>query len=559
MPTSGIQHATKYIFVTGGVVSSLGKGIAAASLGRLLVERGLRVTLMKFDPYINVDPGTMSPFQHGEVFVTDDGAETDLDLGHYERFIDRALSQANNVTTGRIYLNVISKERRGEYLGSTVQVIPHITDEIKASMKRLAPDNDVVIVEIGGTVGDIESLPFLEAIRQFRHEIGRENAIFIHLTLVPFIAAAGEVKTKPTQHSVRELMEIGIQPDILICRTERPLSADVKRKIALFCNVDFGSVIESRDVPTIYEIPLAFHEQGLDERVVARLGLEDRAPDLSAWQRMVGSVTSPRQRVRVAVVGKYTDLVDSYKSVQEALIHGGIAHDVGVDIRWVSSDLFTSPVRAEEILGDVHGLLIPGGFGVRGVEGMVEAIRYARERGLPFFGICLGMQTAVIEFARNQCGLDDSHSSEFAPECANPVISLMESQQHITDVGGTMRLGAYPCRLKPGSLVAEAYGTTDISERHRHRYEFSNAYRDLFEKNGVRFSGLSPDGALVEIIELPDHPWFVGCQFHPELKSRPMRPHPLFVGFVGAAMNAKRARGELRETAPASAVTSVAR
>ncbi|HEX6815450.1 MAG TPA: CTP synthase, partial [Gemmatimonadaceae bacterium] len=474
MPSTAPQHTTKYIFVTGGVVSSLGKGIAAASLGRLLVERGLRVTMMKFDPYINVDPGTMSPFQHGEVYVTDDGAETDLDLGHYERFIDRALSQSNNVTTGRVYLNVISKERRGEYLGSTVQVIPHITDEIKAAMKRIAPDNDVVIVEIGGTVGDIESLPFLEAIRQFRHEIGRENALFVHLTLVPFISAAGEVKTKPTQHSVRELMEIGIQPDMLICRAERPLSEDVKRKIALFCNVDFGSVIESRDVPTIYEIPLSFAEQGLDDRVVTRLGLGGKTPDLSAWREMVSRITSPSERVRIAVVGKYTDLVDSYKSVHEALIHGGIANDVGVDIRWISSDLFTSAERAGELLGPVHGLLVPGGFGVRGVEGMVEAIRWSRERGLPFFGICLGMQVSVIEFARHKCNLDDSHSSEFAPECADPVISLMESQQHITDMGGTMRLGAYPCRLKPGSLVAETYNASDISERHRHRYEFSN-------------------------------------------------------------------------------------
>jgi CTP synthase len=549
MPSNAPQQTTKYIFVTGGVVSSLGKGIAAASLGRLLVERGLRVTMMKFDPYINVDPGTMSPFQHGEVYVTDDGAETDLDLGHYERFIDRALSQSNNVTTGRVYLNVISKERRGEYLGSTVQVIPHITDEIKAAMKRIAPDNDVVIVEIGGTVGDIESLPFLEAIRQFRHEIGRENALFVHLTLVPFISAAGEVKTKPTQHSVRELMEIGIQPDILICRAERPLSEDVKRKIALFCNVDFGSVIESRDVPTIYEIPLAFAEQGLDDRVVSRLGLGGKAPDLSGWREMVSRITAPSERVRIAVVGKYTDLVDSYKSVHEALIHGGIANDVGVDIRWISSDLFTSAERAGELLGPVHGLLVPGGFGVRGVEGMVEAIRWARERGLPFFGICLGMQVSVIEFARHKCNLDDSHSSEFAPECADPVISLMESQQHITDMGGTMRLGAYPCRLKPGSLVAETYNASDISERHRHRYEFSNAYRDLFEKHGVRFSGLSPDGSLVEIIELPDHPWFVGCQFHPELKSRPTRPHPLFAGFVGAALQAKRVRGDIRDAA----------
>ncbi len=534
------SQTTKYIFVTGGVVSSLGKGIAAASLGRLLVERGLRVTMMKFDPYINVDPGTMSPFQHGEVFVTDDGAETDLDLGHYERFIDRSLSQLNNVTTGRIYLNVITKERRGEYLGSTVQVIPHITDEIKTAMKRLAPENDVVIVEIGGTVGDIESLPFLEAIRQFRHEIGRDNALFIHLTLVPFISATGEVKTKPTQHSVRDLMEIGIQPDILICRTERPLSADVKRKIALFCNVEFGCVIESRDVPTIYEIPIAFHEQGLDARVVQRLSLGGASADLAGWRHMVQTIAAPRDRVRVAVVGKYTELVDSYKSVQEALIHGGIANDVGVDISWISSDSFTSAERAAEALSSFHGLLIPGGFGVRGVEGMLDAIRHARETGLPFLGICLGLQTAIIEFARNVCGLDDSHSSEFAPECANPVISLMESQQHVTDMGGTMRLGAYPCRLRPGSLAAEVYGVPEVSERHRHRYEVSNSYRDLFAEHGMRFSGLSPDGSLVEMIELPAHPWFIGCQFHPELRSRPTRPHPLFAGFIAAAAGAKR-------------------
>ncbi len=546
---SNLSQTTKYIFVTGGVVSSLGKGIAAASLGRLLVERGLRVSMMKFDPYINVDPGTMSPFQHGEVYVTDDGAETDLDLGHYERFIDRSLSQSNNVTTGRIYLNVITKERRGEYLGSTVQVIPHITDEIKAAMKRIGPDNDVVIVEIGGTVGDIESQPFLEAIRQFRHEIGRDNALFIHLTLVPFISAAGEVKTKPTQHSVRDLMELGIQPDILICRTQRPLSEDVKRKIALFCNVEFGSVIESRDVPTIYEIPLAFHEQGLDTRVAERLGLVGPSPDLAFWRRMVQRVTSPRGRVRIGVVGKYTELADAYKSVAEALIHGGIANDVGVDIAWISSDGFASQRQAADILSGHDGLLVPGGFGVRGVDGMVEAIRYARESGLPFFGICLGMQTAVIEFARNRCGLDDSHSSEFAPECTDAVISLMESQQHVTDMGGTMRLGAYPCRLRPGSLAAEMYGLPDISERHRHRYEFANAYRDLFTANGMRFSGISPDGSLVEIIELPEHPWYVGCQFHPELKSRPTRPHPLFAGFIAAASRAQSRRGDVRAAA----------
>ncbi len=548
MPNPNMNQTTKYIFVTGGVVSSLGKGIASASLGRLLTERGLRTTVLKFDPYLNVDPGTMSPFQHGEVFVTDDGAETDLDLGHYERFIDRSLSQANNITTGRIYSNVITKERRGEYLGSTVQVIPHVTDEIRAAIKRLSPENDVVIVEIGGTVGDIESLPFLEAIRQHRQEVGRENSLFIHLTLVPFIAASGEVKTKPTQHSVRELMQIGIQPDILICRSDRALSEDVKRKIALFCNVDFGAVIESRDVPSIYQIPLLFHDQGLDERVMERLGLEGEEPDLSPWHAMVQTILAPRERIRIAVVGKYTEHVDSYKSVQEALIHGGIANEVGVDISWVSSDLFTSREAAASILRDAHGLLVPGGFGVRGVDGMVEGIRHARESSLPFFGICLGMQAAIIEFARNVLLLDDSHSSEFAPECDNPVISIMASQQNVTDFGGTMRLGAFPCRLARGSRAAEIYGVPEVSERHRHRYEVSNEYRDRFVEGGLRLSGLSPDAALVEMVELANHPWFIGCQFHPELKSRPNRPHPLFAAFIAAATRVKRSRETIRDS-----------
>jgi len=548
------SSTTKYIFVTGGVVSSLGKGIAAASLGRLLVERGLRVTMMKFDPYLNVDPGTMSPFQHGEVFVTDDGAETDLDLGHYERFIDRPLSQTNNVTTGRIYLNVITKERRGEYLGSTVQVIPHITDEIKSAVRRVAPENDVVIVEIGGTVGDIESQPFLEAIRQFRHDVGRENTLFIHLTLVPFISAAGEVKTKPTQHSVRELMELGIQPDVLICRTERPLTEDTKRKIALFCNVDFGAVIESRDVPTIYQIPLVFAEQGLDTLVCRKLGLDTRPADISSWRTMVHKVLEPRSKVRIAVVGKYTDYADSYKSVQEALIHGGIANDVGVEIVWTSSDLFTDIETARRMLSNYDGLLVPGGFGVRGVEGMVEAIRGARETGTPFFGICLGMQVAIIEFARDVCGLDDSNSSEFAPECSHPVIALMESQTNVKDMGGTMRLGAYACRLARGSRAAEVYGVPEISERHRHRYEVSNQFRDLFVEKGLRLSGLSPDGSLVEMIELPDHPYFVACQFHPELKSRPTRPHPLFAGFIAAAVTRRTHRAAQPEAADAAAL-----
>jgi CTP synthase len=539
----------KFLFVTGGVVSSLGKGIAAAGLGRLLVERGFRVTMAKFDPYLNVDPGTMSPFQHGEVFVTDDGAETDLDLGHYERFLDRALSQVNNVTSGRIYLNVINKERRGEYLGSTVQVIPHITDEIKNAIRRVAPDNDIVIIEVGGTVGDIESLPFLEAARQFRREVGKENAMFIHLTLVPYIAAAGEVKTKPTQHSVRELMEIGIQPDVLICRTERPLADDVKRKIALFCNVEFGHVIESVDVPSIYEIPLRFEAQGFADLVLDRLKLSAPTPDLSQWKAMVQRVLSPHERVRIAVVGKYTEYADSYKSVQEALIHGGIANDVGVEISWLASDDFSSPERARALLADYHGLLVPGGFGVRGIEGMIMAVEAARSTGLPFFGICLGMQIAMIEYARDVLLLDDSNSSEFAPECGNPVISIMEDQKKVKDMGGSMRLGAYLCRLAPRSLAAEIYGAAEVSERHRHRYEVTNTYRERFVEAGMRLSGLSPDGSLVEMIELPSHPWFVACQFHPELQSRPTRPHPLFASFIGAAT---RLRRERNGTTPAS-------
>jgi len=535
MTPNPTQGAPKFIFVTGGVVSSLGKGIAAASLARLLVERGLSVTMMKLDPYLNVDPGTMSPFQHGEVFVTDDGAETDLDLGHYERFIDRPLTQANNITTGRIYSNVITKERRGEYLGSTVQVIPHITDEIKSAVRRVAPGNDVVVVEVGGTVGDIESLPFLEAIRQFRHDVGRENTVFVHLTLVPYIAAAGEVKTKPTQHSVRDLMEIGIQPDVLICRTERPLSEDVKRKIGLFCNVEFDAVIESPDVSTIYEIPLVFRQQGFDALVCRRLGLDTPEPNLTAWTAMVRRVTHPARKVRIAVVGKYTDYADSYKSVQEALIHGGIANDVGVEIAWTSSDLFTDAATARTLVAGFDGVLVPGGFGVRGVEGMIEAIHAARDGEVPFFGICLGMQVAIIEFARHVCGIDDSNSSEFAPECANPVVALLESQQGVQEMGGTMRLGAYACRLKAGSRAAEIYGQSEISERHRHRYEVSNQYRETLQAAGMRLAGLSPDGSLVEMIELEQHPHFVACQFHPELKSRPTRPHPLFSAFVAAA------------------------
>jgi CTP synthase len=557
MTTPPPERTPKFIFITGGVVSSLGKGIAAASLGRLLVERGLSVTMLKFDPYINVDPGTMSPFQHGEVFVTDDGAETDLDLGHYERFIDRALSQQNNVTTGRIYQTVIAKERRGEYAGGTVQVIPHITDEIKAALKRTATGHDVVIAEIGGTVGDIESLPFLEAIRQFRQDVGRENALFVHLTLVPFIAAAGELKTKPTQHSVRDLMQVGIQPDMLICRSERPLAPEIKRKIALFCNVDFTGVIESPDVTSIYELPLRFFEQGFDREVCDRLRLQTREPDLTAWTAMVDRILAPASRVRIAVVGKYTDLHDAYKSVGEALLHGGIPHNVGVDVHWYPSDAFVSQDEAGRLLAGYDGLLVPGGFGERGIDGMIEAIRWAREHELPFFGICLGLQVAIIEFARHVCGMADTSSTEFMPDCPDPVIALMASQRDVKELGGTMRLGAYAARLRTGSRAAEAYGTHEISERHRHRWEVNNAYRDVLAEHGMRLSGQSPDGGLVEMIELPNHPWFLGCQFHPELKSRPTRPHPLFAAFIGAAFAHRTAVAGLTAQSPRPAEAAV--
>lgn len=550
--TRSSPQPTKYIFVTGGVVSALGKGIVAASLGRILTERGLSVALQKLDPYINVDPGTMSPTQHGEVYVTDDGAETDLDLGHYERFIDAALTQPNNVTTGRVYQEVINKERRGDYLGSTVQVIPHVTDEIKSSIRRLAPNHDVVIVEIGGTVGDIESLPFLEAIRQFRQDVGRRNALFIHLTLIPFLAAAGELKTKPTQHSVRELMQIGIQPDVLICRTEHPLDEAIRRKIALFTNVDLEGVIQAQDVDTIYEVPLRLRKQRLDDFVLTRLGVDAPAPDLTAWSELVKRVKTPSKgTVRIAMVGKYTDLADSYKSVNESLIHGGIANDVGVEVQWISSEDFEEGGDTG-ILAEYDGLLIPGGFGPRGVEGMLRAIQWARENSMPFFGICLGLQCAIIEFSRNVCGMEQAHSFEFDKDSPDPVICLMDSQLQITDMGGTMRLGAYPAQLVEGTRVAEIYGTREISERHRHRYEVNNHYREPLAREGMAFSGLSPDGGLVEMIELPDHPYFVGCQFHPEFKSRPNRPHPLFASFIEAAARRAGCIGKAETTAEMS-------
>ncbi|WP_419162032.1 CTP synthase [Candidatus Palauibacter sp.] len=539
------RSPTKYIFITGGVVSSLGKGITAASIGRLLVERGLRVTIQKFDPYLNVDPGTMSPFQHGEVYVTDDGAETDLDLGHYERFIDESLSQANNVTTGRVYQNIITKERRGDFLGATVQVIPHVTDEIKTAIRRLAPNHDVVITEIGGTVGDIESLPFLEAIRQFRQDVGRENSLFIHLTLVPWIAASGELKTKPTQHSVRELLGIGIQPDLLVCRTEHDLEDGIKMKIARFCNVAVSRVIESRDVATIYELPLAYRAQSMDDRICEQLHLEGRAPDLTGWEAMVERIKNPGDgRVRICVVGKYTELVDSYKSIAEALIHGGIDNDVEVDVEWRSSEHVEE--RGTDFVDRFDGVLVPGGFGVRGVSGMLETIRFIRERRIPYFGICLGLQCAIIEFARNVCGLTDSHSFEFDEKTTDPVISLLDSQHKVTEMGGTMRLGAYPCRLAKGSLARRVYGADEISERHRHRYEVNPTYNETLRRGGMLFSGMSPDGGLVEMLELPDHPFFLATQFHPELKSRPNKPHPLFAAFVEAAVARRDAMASSR-------------
>ncbi|MBX3266773.1 MAG: CTP synthase [Acidobacteria bacterium] len=533
---------TKYIFVTGGVVSSLGKGLAASSLGCLLEARGMKVQMMKLDPYINVDPGTMSPFQHGEVFVTDDGAETDLDLGHYERFTNAKLSQANNWTSGRIYLSVIEKERRGDYLGKTIQVIPHITDEIKAAVRAVADKDkpDVLIVEIGGTVGDIESLPFMEAIRQMGNEEGRGNAIFIHVTLVPFIAAAGELKTKPTQHSVRELREIGIAPDILLCRSDRPLPLDLRRKVALFCNVQENAVISALDVPTIYEVPLAFYEQGLDDLVVADLKLDERFPsaDLKRWRELVSTIKEPSGgAVKIAIVGKYVELEDSYKSLREALTHAGVANDLRVNVTWLESENLMKD-NYENDLHDYDAILVPGGFGKRGIAGMLRAIRYARKSGTPYFGICLGMQTACIEFARDVCGLRDADSTEFNEQTPFPVIFKLRDLVGVDELGGTMRLGAWDCDLKEGSLARKIYhGSEQISERHRHRFEFNPEYRDVLEREGLVISGVSPDGKFVEMVELPaeTHPYFVACQFHPEYKSKPLAPHPLFVAFVKAA------------------------
>ncbi|HEX5735370.1 MAG TPA: CTP synthase [Blastocatellia bacterium] len=526
---------TKYIFVTGGVVSSLGKGLAAASIGSLLETRGLKVSLQKLDPYINVDPGTMSPFQHGEVFVTDDGAETDLDLGHYERFTRAQLTQANNWTTGRIYQSVINKERRGDYLGKTIQVIPHITNEIKDAIRAIADNNDVVIVEVGGTVGDIESLPFLEAIRQMGNEVGRENALFIHLTLVPFIAASGELKTKPTQHSVKELREIGIQPDLLLCRCDRVLPHEMKAKIALFCNVREEEVITAQDVETIYEVPLMFARQGLDDMIVKKLALEADERDLRAWVELVETIKNPEATVRIGIVGKYVELEDSYKSLNEALVHGGVANRVRVQIKWVESEDLMDDPNWEDRLRDFDAILVPGGFGKRGISGMVRAIGHARREQTPFFGICLGMQCSTIEFARSVAELEGADSTEFDDDTPHPIIFKLRDLIGVEAMGGTMRLGAYPCRLQPGSLAEKIYGERDISERHRHRYEFNPRYEDELGGHGLVFSGKSPDGKFIEIVELPDHPWFLGCQFHPEFKSKPLDPHPLFVSFIRAA------------------------
>ena len=550
-----MSKRTKFVFVTGGVVSSIGKGLTSASIGALMEARGLRVTHIKLDPYINVDPGTMSPYQHGEVFVTDDGAETDLDLGHYERFTQARLTRQNNFTTGRIYEAVISKERRGEYLGATVQVIPHVTDEIKSRIRTGAEEADLAIVEVGGTVGDIESLPFLEAIRQLKLELGPQNAVSIHVTLVPHIASAGELKTKPTQHSVKEMREIGIQPDMLICRCDRPLSLGMKQKIALFSNVAVESVIAAVDVACIYELPLLLHAEGLDDQLTERLNIWSRRPDLTPWERIVERFKKPtRGTVRIGVVGKYVHLRDAYKSLHEALIHGGLANDCRVEFEYLDSETIEEK-GPESVLAGLDGILVPGGFGDRGTEGKIAAIRYARENKIPFFGICLGMQLAVIEYARNVCGLEGANSTEFEIDTPHPVIDLMADQRGVREKGGTMRLGAYPCVLQPGTIAAKAYGTTDISERHRHRYEFSNAYRESLTKAGLVLSGTSPDNRLVEVIELPGHPYFLACQFHPEFKSRPTAPHPLFSRFIEASLERQASRAK---TAKAQAIESMA-
>ncbi|MEE8382175.1 MAG: CTP synthase [Thermodesulfobacteriota bacterium] len=536
----------KLIFVTGGVLSSLGKGLASASIGALLETRGLKITLQKLDPYINVDPGTMNPFQHGEVFVTDDGAETDLDLGHYERFTTAKLGKKNNFTTGQIYDAVITKERKGAYLGGTVQVIPHITDEIKKSILGVGNGVDVVIVEIGGTVGDIESLPFLEAIRQLKGDLGKENVLYVHVTLVPFVNTAGQLKTKPTQHSVKELREIGIQPDILLCRTDRLLSADIKSKIGLFCNIESEAVITAKDVEIIYEVPLLFHQEGLDEKIVEKLNIWTRAPRLEPWRKIVKKLKNPKTSTTIAIVGKYVDLEDSYKSLNEALYHGGLANEARVNLRFVDSECIEKEGLGDT-LSDVEGILVPGGFGDRGIEGKIEAIRYGRENKIPFLGICLGMQLAVIEFARNVCKLKGAHSTEFEPKTPYPVIGLLkewtdqrsqkvQKRDDHTDKGGTMRLGAYPCKLQRKTKAYEAYKKLEISERHRHRYEFNNQFKETLGKAGLSFSGIFPDSALVEIIEIPPHPWFLACQFHPEFKSRPMHPHPIFKNFIKATL-----------------------
>ena len=534
---------TKYIFITGGVVSSLGKGVAAASVGAILESRGFNVTLMKLDPYVNVDPGTMSPYQHGEVFVTDDGAEADLDLGHYERFTTTITSKLHNYTTGRIYEAVINKERRGDYLGNTVQVIPHVTDEIKESIKRIAPGHDVVIVEIGGTVGDIESLPFLEAIRQLRQELGRTNAVNIHLTLVPYIAAADELKTKPTQHSVRELREIGIQPDVLLCRVDRPLPDEMRRKIALFTNVDPAAVIAARDVETIYEVPLMFAREGLDETLLDLLNLPTHKRDLSAWQQLVEKVQNPKGRVSIGIVGKYVELPDAYKSLNEALIHGGVANNVAVDLVYINAEEMETGNWPSEVF-EVDALLVPIGFGPRGVEGKIAAMRYARENKLPMFGICLGMQCMVIEFARNACGIPTATSTEFDADTPDPVIYKLRDLLGVQEMGGTMRLGAYPCKIKDGTLARRIYGVEEVRERHRHRYEVNQKYLPAVREHGLVISGLSPDGKFVEMVELPGHPWYLGCQFHPEYRSRPLQPHPLFVSYIHAAVEERERRIE---------------